>query len=369
MQRTPEFSHSLSKWFRSLPFPLLRNLSILMMVGVIFIHSATFRTGEDFAARQMVWLLIGFFCLFLTVQVGYRFFLSVSYFLYLLFFVCLIWVSLWGEIRLGAQRWIQIGSFSFQPSEFAKLGVVLALAHFLGSRNPWEGEAKVLGLTALIAGVPFLLIMKQPDLGTALVFLPLVVALLLVWGIRYRYLISTCLAGILVSPLLWFLLKSYQKKRILVFLNPNLDPLGAGYTAIQSRIAVGSGGLFGKGWLHGTQSQLNFIPEHHTDFIFSVIGEELGFLGSCLLLFLYGTLFYHMLEILQRTTDIKGRLVAAGVLSVLFFQVLINMGMTFGLFPITGITLPFISYGGSSLLANCIGIGLLVSVHKERSIF
>ncbi len=369
MQKTFELSQSLSRWVKSLPLPLLRSLSILMVMSLFFIHSATFRTGEDFATRQLVWLLMGTVCLFLTVQIGYRFFISISYFLYLIFFICLFWVTFWGEVRLGAQRWIQIGSFSFQPSEFAKLGVVLALAHFLGSRNPWEGEGKAVGITALLVGMPFLLIMKQPDLGSATVFLPLAVALLLVWGIRYRYLVTTFLGGLFVSPLLWFLLKAYQKKRILVFLNPNLDPLGAGYTAIQSRIAVGSGGLFGKGWLQGSQSQLNFIPEHHTDFIFSVIGEELGFLGALFLLFLYGTLFHHAFEIIQRTTDIKGRLVATGVLSILFFQVMINMGMTFGLFPITGITLPFISYGGSSILANCIGIGLLASVYKERSIF
>lgn len=369
MNKASEFSHSLSRWFRSLPLPLLRSLSILLIVGLFFVHSATFRQEEGFLTRQLAWLLIGVFCLVLTLQLGYRFFLGISYLLYLIFIVSLVGVALWGEVRLGAQRWISLGPFSLQPSEFAKLGMVLALANFLGSRNPWEGEWRILGVTALIVGPPFVLIMKQPDLGTALIFIPLAAALLLIWGIRYRYLIGTFLTGVLVSPLLWFLLKNYQKKRILVFLNPDLDPLGAGYTAIQSRIAVGSGGLFGKGWLHGTQSQLNFIPERHTDFIFSVIGEELGFLGSLFLLFLYGTLFYHMFEVIQRTTDMKGRLVATGVLSILVFQVLINIGMTFGLFPITGITLPFLSYGGSSLLANLIGVGLLVSVYKERSIF
>jgi rod shape determining protein RodA len=154
-----------------------------------------------------------------------------------------------------------------------------------------------------------------------------------------------------------------------VFLNPNLDPLGSGYTAIQSKIAVGSGGLFGKGWLYGTQSQLDFVPEHHTDFIFSVIAEELGFFGSVFLLLLFGTFFYQIFQVIERTTDVKGKILCTGILAVFFFQTLINIGMSFGLFPITGITLPLISYGGSSLIANSIAIGLLVSVHKERSIF
>lgn len=357
------------RWLKSLPVPILRNTLILMMVGVMFIHSASFRMSGDFATRQLFWIGASFLALFLTVRLGYRFFLGVSYALYVLAVLLLIWVFFAGVIRLGAQRWIQIGPVSFQPSEFAKLASLLALANFLGSRNSWEGEGKALGMTALLIGVPTFLILKQPDLGSALLLIPMGVVLLFLWGIRYRYLVWTSLAALASSPLIWNLLKGYQKKRILVFLNPNLDPLGAGYTAIQSRIAVGSGGLFGKGWLHGTQSQLDFVPEHHTDFIFSVVAEELGFLGSLFLIVLYGTLFYQIFQVIERTTDIKGRLLAAGVLALLFFQTLINVGMSFGLFPITGITLPLVSYGGSSLVATSIALGLLVSVHKERSIF
>lgn len=357
------------RWLKSLPIPLLRNMLILMAVGVMFIYSASFRSTGEYAVRQLYWILVSFVALFLTVRLGYRFFLGISYALYVVAAGFLIWVFFAGVVRLGAQRWLELGPFAFQPSEFAKLASVLALANFLGSRNPWEGEGKALAWTTLVIGVPLLMILKQPDLGTAVLLIPMGVVLLFLWGIRYRYLIVSFLVAVASSPLVWHFLKSYQKKRILVFLNPTLDPLGAGYTAIQSHIAVGSGGLFGKGWLHGTQSQLDFVPEHHTDFIFSVIAEELGFLGSLFLIVLYGTLFYQMFQVIERTTDIKARLLSAGVLSLIFFQTLINIGMSIGLLPITGVTLPLVSYGGSSLVATAIALGLLVSVHKERSIF
>lgn len=358
-----------TRWLHSVPIPLLRNALILMIIGVLFIHSATFRTQDFLAMRQALWILIGLACFFMTARLGYRFFLSISYSFYFIMLILLVWVFFAGAIRQGAQRWVELGPISFQPSEFAKLAVVLGLAKFLGSRNPWEEEGKTI-LTALaMIGLPFILIVKQPDLGTGMLLVPAGLVLLFLWGIRYRYLVLSFLTGLVASPFLWNFLKEYQRKRILVFLNPQLDPLGAGYTAIQSKIAVGSGGLFGKGWLHGTQSQLNFVPEHHTDFIFSVIGEELGFLGSLVLVILYGVLFYQIFQVIERTTDPKGKLLAAGIFSILFFQVLINIGMNFGLFPITGITLPLISYGGSSLVANCMALGLLVSIYKERSIF
>ena len=357
------------EWLKSLPASLLRNVFLLTVVGIFFIYSATFRDFQTFATRQIIWVLIGIAAFFLTVNLGYRFFLGISYALYVIAVGLLIWVEVAGATRLGAQRWIELGFFSFQPSELAKLASVLALANFLGSRNPWEEEKRtILGVLAFV-GLPLILILKQPDLGSAVLLIPLAGVTLFLWGIRYHYLIVTVITSLVASPLVWNLLKEYQKKRILVFLNPQLDPLGAGYTAIQSRIAVGSGGLFGKGWLHGTQSQLDFVPEHHTDFIFSVIAEEMGFIGALSVVLLYGAFFYQIILLMERTTDMKAKLIAGGILSLLFFQVLVNIGMSFGLFPITGITLPFISYGGSSLVATFTTIGLLVSIHKERSIF
>jgi rod shape determining protein RodA len=292
-----------------------------------------------------------------------------SYLLYWISIVLLFWVSIAGDARLGAQRWLSIGPLSIQPSEFAKMATVLALANYLGSHHSWEKENRII-LTALgMVLLPLVLILRQPDLGTALLLIPMTVVLLLLWGIRYRYLIGTVLLGFLSAPFLWGLLKEYQKKRILVFLNPNLDPLGAGYTAMQSRIAVGSGGLLGKGYLAGTQTQLQFVPEHHTDFVFCVIGEELGYLGSLILLILYGFLFRAAFQIMEQTTDVKAKLLISGVLAVLFSQVFINVGMSFGLMPITGITLPLVSYGGSSFIATMIAVGFILSVYRERSIF
>ena len=216
------------RWFKSLPIPLLRNVLFLLTLGVLFIYSASFRNADGFAPRQLTWILVSAFCFFLTVRAGYRFFLGISYPLYALAMAGLILVFIVGEIHLGARRWIEIGSFSFQPSEFAKLAIVLALSNFLGSRNPWEGEGRMIGLAALMIGIPLIFIVKQPDLGSAMLLIPAGVVLLFLWGIRYRYLVFTFLGGLLISPLAWNFFKDYQKKRILVFLNPNLDPLGSG---------------------------------------------------------------------------------------------------------------------------------------------
>jgi len=189
------------------------------------------------------------------------------------------------------------------------------------------------------------------------------------WGLRYRYFITAFLSLAVTAPFLWTLLKTYQKKRILVFLDPTMDPLGAGYTAIQSKIAVGSGGLLGKGYLAGTQTQLQFVPEHHTDFIFCVFGEEWGFMGAILLLGLYWLLFSSAFKIISATTDQKARLLGSGIMAMLFVQVFVNIGMTIGLMPITGITLPLVSYGGSSMISTAIALGLILSIYRERSIF
>jgi rod shape determining protein RodA len=245
----------------------------------------------------------------------------------------------------------------------------MALANFLGSHNVWEKENKIVLAAVGIGLAPCVLIMKQPDLGSAILFVPLLTALLFQWGIRYRHLILSATFGIFSLPFFWGILKEYQRKRILVFLDPQRDPLGSGYTAIQSKIAVGSGGLFGKGYLEGTQSQLQFVPEHHTDFIFCVIGEEWGYAGSLIVIGLYILLFRAIFGVIEKTTDMKAKLLGSGILAVMFAQVFINIGMSFGLTPITGITLPLISYGGSSLLATALALGLVLSIYKERSIF
>ncbi len=359
----------LRKWLKDTHWPLVFAVAGLMLIGWLFVYSASIHDSGNYAAKQPFWILMGLAVLLSVPFLSYRTFLNVSYLLYSISLFLLLWVLAAGETHLGAQRWITLGPLSIQPSEFAKLATVLALANYLGSHNPFEKKGRIM-LTALgIALVPMLLTAKQPDLGSAIVFLPMIGGLLFLWGIQYRLMIATAVAGLISAPLFWGVLKAYQRKRILVFLNPNLDPLGAGYTAVQAKIAVGSGGLFGKGYLAGTQSQLQFVPEHHTDFIFCVIGEEWGYFGTLVLLLFFGFLFKAAFQIMENTTDLKAKFLIVGFVSVIFTQVFVNVGMTFGLLPITGITLPLISYGGSSLITTCISLGLILSIYKERSIF
>lgn len=359
----------LQKWLKDVHWPLVIAASGLVFIGTLFIYSAAYHDSGHYESKQMFWVCVCTVILFSLPFLSYRTFLSVSYLLYAISIAMLVAVLIFGKVRLGAQRWFAIGPLVIQPSEFAKIATVLALANFLGSNSPVERK----GRTALIAIgmvlLPFLLIARQPDLGSASMFIPLGIIALFLWGVPYRVFIGLGVALLVAAPLGWELLKEYQRKRILVFLNPKLDPLGAGYTAVQSKIAVGSGGLFGKGYMAGTQSQLQFVPEHHTDFIFCVIAEEWGFAGALLVLALYGLLFRSAFQIMDGTTDVKAKFLITGFTSIIFAQVFINMGMTFGLVPITGITLPFISYGGSSLLATTVGLGLILSIYKERSIF
>lgn len=359
----------LRKWLKEMHWPLVFAVTALLIIGSLFVYSASIHDSGNYAAKQPFWAFMGMMVLLSVPFLGYRTFLSVSYLLYSISLFFLLWVLVAGESHLGAQRWITLGPISIQPSEFAKLSTVLALANYLGSHNPFEKRARIMFTALGMALVPMLLTAKQPDLGSAILFLPMIGGLLFLWGIQYRVMIVTAILAVTGAPLFWGVLKAYQRKRILVFLNPSLDPLGAGYTAIQSKIAVGSGGLFGKGYLAGTQSQLQFVPEHHTDFIFCVIGEEWGYLGTLLLLLFYGFLFRSAFQIMENTTDLKAKFLILGFISVISTQIFVNIGMTFGLLPITGITLPLVSYGGSSLITTCISLGLILSIYKERSIF
>ncbi len=359
----------LQKWFKQTHWTLVFSVTVLFMVGTLFVYSAAYHDSGHYLTKHFFWVFVGLMVLFAIPFLGYRTFLSVSYLLYAVSIILLIAVYVLGAKRLGAQRWLDIGPLAIQPSEFAKLATILALANFLGANHSWEKKKRVIFIALVMAMVPCALILKQPDLGSATMFIPMLLALLFLWGISWKILTFAGVSGLIGAPLLWEFLKPYQKKRILVFLNPNLDPLGSGYTAVQAKIAVGSGGLLGKGYLAGTQSQLQFVPEHHTDFIFCVLGEEWGYVGAILLLALYGMLFHAAFQVMEGTTDIKAKLLIAGVVSVLFSQLFVNIGMTFGLLPITGITLPLVSYGGSSFVATAVALGLILSVYKERSIF
>ena len=345
----------------------------IFAVGLISIHSATqakhLPFSESYVLKQMNWFAAGLVLLFIAARLSYQKFVDFSYFLYAINVTLLVLVLVLGHARLGAQRWFTIGSFAFQPSEFMKLSFILALANYVGQHKDAMDDLKSLVVPCLLLGVPFILVLLQPDLGTALLMLPIFFAILLVGGARVKYMVWMIGIGLAGLPVFWHFLRDYQKQRLLVFLNPNIDPLGAGYTIIQSKIAVGSGGLFGKGWLAGTQNQLNFLPERHTDFIFSVIGEEWGFLGAVVVVFLYFVIVQKAFTIANLTSDRFGKLIATGIGVLLGFQVIINIGMTIGLMPVVGIPLPLVSYGGSSLLSTLVAIGLLLNVYMRRSTF
>jgi rod shape determining protein RodA len=359
--------------YRDFDAALLGVVFIIFAAGLLSIYSATQAKHlgilESYVFKQLNWFAFGMVLLLITVRISYQKFVDFSYFLYGINIVLLILVLVVGHARLGAQRWFTIGSFAFQPSEFMKLSFILALANYVGQRKGAMSELGSLVVPCAMLGVPFILVLLQPDLGTALLMIPVFFAILLAGGAKVRYIVRMVLIGLAGTPFFWHFLRDYQRQRLLVFLNPNIDPLGAGYTIIQSKIAIGSGGLMGKGWLAGTQNQLNFIPERHTDFIFSTIGEEWGFLGAVVLVIFFFIIIQKAFTISSLTSDRFGKLIATGIGVLLGFQVVINIAMTMGMMPVVGIPLPLVSYGGSSLLATLVAIGLLLNVFMRRSTF
>lgn len=350
---------------------LLAGVILIALLGIVFVYSATCVRSEgggilsSLVLKQALWVGIGFCFLFVFMNVDYVKIVNSAYAAYVLNLGFLILLLLIGGERYGARRWITLGQVSLQPSEFVKITVILALAAFLRDRRDKRGSlGNYVGAVLLIvpaAGLIFL----QPDLGTALVLVPILFSILYICSERLKYMIVSICAAIACMPFLWSILKDYQKNRLMVFLNPNLDPLGAGYTIIQSKIAVGSGGLFGKGWLNGTQSYLKFLPERHTDFIFSVIGEEWGFIGAFVLISLYALIIIRGLRIIHRTNETGAKAIATGIVTLIAFQVLVNISMTIGLMPVVGLPLPAISYGGSNTVATLICAGLLLSLSRR----
>lgn len=346
---------------------------VIFIIGVLCLYSASYNKsielGKSFVFKQVSWMAIGLLILILLLVIDYQTIIDLGYLLYGIGLGLLLLVLVFGHTRFGAQRWFSIAGFSVQPSEFNKIIYIIMMTAYLGHARAQLVNIRGLIPPLLLTLPPFALILMQPDLGTALILVPVLFAMLFVAGAQPRHLLGLGLCGILTSPIFWHFLKAYQKKRLLVFLNPNMDPLGAGYTIIQSKIAIGSGGIAGKGWLAGTQNQLNFLPERHTDFIFSVIGEEWGFLGALLVVGLYFFILKRGLIILERTTDIYGKLLGAGIITMLGFQIFVNISMTIGLMPVVGVPLPLISYGGSSLWTTVIAIALLLNVGMRRTRF
>ncbi|MEW5758399.1 MAG: rod shape-determining protein RodA [Candidatus Omnitrophota bacterium] len=327
--------------------------------------------------RQALWMIISFICMFGASKFPYR---KLKLFTVPLFiFVCilLIFVSVFGATRLGAQRWIKLWWLNFQPSELAKVSVVLLLAHYFSKKNIFYvkqnanqfGIFKALILPFILILIPVGFILKQPDLGTALVLIFIFISMLFIVGINKKFIIFFILASLLLAPFFWNSLKPYQKDRILVFINPNLDPLGAGYTIIQSKIAVGSGRIFGKGLVDATQSRLRFLPEAHTDFIFASFCEKWGFIGVLILFSLYYLLIYQTLNIAEKTKDMFGKLLSYGIVLSLGMQIFINISMNLGLLPIVGLPLPIMSYGGSSLVITFLSLGILLNISRTKIVF
>lgn len=358
---------------------LLRNLDVtligvtllLLVVSLVIIGSAThINTPSDdrywYVQRQGLFALMNVFLIAGLLNFDYRTLGRFAQPLYLFNLAMLLAVMFVGQSALGAQRWIQVGPISLQPSEFSKLIMIVSLAKLLEGRTGKLRSFRDILPVFLYVGIPFLLVMKQPDLGTSLVFLAILFGMIFIAGISTRHLMAIFGAALAFMPIFWHFLKDYQKKRLTVFLDPNVDPLGSGYHIIQSKIAIGSGMFLGKGLFGGTQSQLNFLPENHTDFIFAVIGEELGFVGAVVLLLLYFVLLYRGVKIAGEARDNFGSLLATGVTSMLAFHVLVNVGMTAGIMPVTGIPLPFMSYGVSALTTNLLSIGLLLNIYMRR---
>lgn len=344
----------------------------LMVLGLAFIYSASSRSEgtvlTELTQRQLVWILVGLFLFAVVVIADYRRIGEQAWAAYLVGLVLLVLVLIMGKKVYGAVRWLNLFGIQIQPAEFAKLGTVLMLSRFLSNPGRDMADPRTLLLALGIIALPMLLIMRQPDLGTASTMLPVAFVMMFVAGVPPRYLFILIALGVLAAVPGWFMLHDYQRERIHVFFDPSRDPLGTGWNSIQSGIAVGSGGLTGKGFMMGTQNILGFLPRTvaPTDFIFSVIGEETGFVGSVTLLGLFAALVVGCTRSALVSRDKLGRVLSVGVIALLFSHIFVNMAMTVGLMPITGLPLPLVSYGGSFMMCTMLGLGLVQSVYVRR---
>jgi rod shape determining protein RodA len=346
----------------------------ISLLGILNIYSATAPykiIATPYYIKQFYWLLVGMTIALSVCMLDYHILEDFSYWFYALLILLLVAVLVVGRRSMGATRWLNLGLFNIQPSELMKIVIIITFARFFNGFQLTGGLAVKDMLFPLgILAIPALLIMKQPDLGTAILVILIAVSMTAYRGLRW----STVITFVLVTiPMAWIgwghFLRPYQKNRILDFLDPERSRLGSGYHIIQSKIAVGSGGVIGKGFLKGTQSQLRFLPEQHTDFAFSVFAEEWGFAGCFLLIILYLSLVLWGLNIARRCNDRFGSLLAVGVTAMLFWHIVINMGMVIGMFPVVGVPMPFFSYGGTSMITSMVGIGILQNISMRRFMF
>lgn len=360
------------------PVPLLTTLSevnwgivavmcALSFIGIIMMVSAGGGSFSPWATPQIIKFLFAFVLMLAIATMPMRVLVDYAYWIYAACLLVLIVVDIIGHIGMGAQRWLKVGGMNLQPSEFMKLAMMLALARYFHQLYPEDiKRLPFLIPPVLIILVPAILILRQPNLGTTVVLLSIGGMMCFLAGMHRGYFIGVIISGIAAAPFAWHFLHDYQKRRVLTFLDPANDPLGAGYNIMQSMIAIGSGGFFGKGYTQGSQSQLNFLPEKHTDFIFTMLAEEFGFVGSMIFLGLYFMLISASLMVAMNSRSVFGALLSAGIATMLLVHIIINCGMVMGLLPVVGVPMPFLSYGGSIMVSAVLAIGLLLNAYVGR---
>ncbi|MBL0932045.1 MAG: rod shape-determining protein RodA [Alphaproteobacteria bacterium] len=360
---------SLGEKLRQITWGLALTILAVSSIGFVMLYSAAGGDWDPWASRQISRFAMGFAIMIAVATVDIRFWMKAAYPFYALSVVLLVAVDLMGEVGMGAQRWLDLGFVQIQPAELAKISIVLVIArYFHGINHEQIGNPLYLVWPILLTLVPAFLIFKQPKLGTTLVVLTTTAIVFFMAGVRMWKFILVAASAAGAVPIAWSLLRDYQRQRVLTFLNPESDPLGAGYHIIQSKIALGSGGIWGKGLGGGTQSHLQFLPEKQTDFIFTMLSEEFGFVGGLVLIGLYTVIILYGLAIALRARSQFGRLVAVGLLSGIYLNALINMAMVMGLVPVVGEPLPLVSYGGTSMLTLLFGFGILIGVYVHRDV-
>ena len=342
----------------------LAALGVLIIYSTSGMHASLAR--RSLYLKQATWAVMGFVAIIPLYIFSYRATWRVAYVIYGALLAALVLVAFIGRSGMGAQRWLSIGSFAFQPSEFMKLSLIILLARYFEDRREQLDAPRIFIPPILLTLLPAALVLRQPDLGTAIMLVLISASILVMMGLKIRYFVLLGAVGAAITPVLWHYLHDYQKNRILVFLYPDMDPMGVGYHVAQSKIAVGSGGLIGKGWMAATQSQLNFLPANHTDFVFAGLAEQGGFIGSLSLLLIYAYLLSKGLRLARDAHDLFAMVTSFGIVSMVAWQVVINIGMVTGIMPVVGIPLPLLSYGGSSMLMNLLAVGLLLNIHRHR---
>ncbi len=358
--------------FQHFDWTLLGLVLAICGIGVVNIYSSGVSQVDSVAPlylKQLQWILVGLVFMVIMFLIDYRVINEFAYVIYGATLVLLVAVMIFGHASHGAQRWLVFGPITVQPSELAKLMLILVLARYFDDHKSMEPyKLRELLIPMVLVAVPFVLVLKQPDLGTGLMLVIIAASIALFMGVNWKSLLIAFGAFLCMIPLAWHFLKDYQKERLLTFLAPERDPLGTGYHILQSMIAIGSGGFFGKGFLKGSQTQLKFLPEQQTDFVFSVFAEEWGFVGGVILLSMLLSLIVWGLKIALHSKDLLGTILAFGISALIAWQVIINMGMVLGLLPVVGIPLPFMSYGGSAMVTLLAAVGLLMNVSVRRFI-